>query len=101
MKTIIILIVILLFILLIYKRRINEPFINDYLLITSDADILNETYPKLLIGGIQIAHHAKLDRQNRVETLTIDPPLPELGETVCNKVICPPSLSEISCWKCY
>ena len=102
MWLILLVIIILLIIVINYHQKFNlkEPFINDYLIIASDADIYNETYPKRFISAIQIGRHAKLDHQGRIETLTIEPPLPELGETVCNRVTCPPYLKDIYCWKC-
>ena len=98
--TIIILIIILLIILLTYKISNKEYFIDDYLRFASNPVIFNESYPKKFIRAIQVGYHAKLDHQNRVETITIGPPLPESGETECHRVVCPPALSDIICWKC-
>jgi hypothetical protein len=48
-----------------------------------------------------IAENVRLDKFNRVQGLTVSPPLPKRGEIDCIRVICKNHFpSNVKCWKC-
>ena len=102
MNKIIFLIIIVIAIIVLFKKKQYEGFgVKDYLILTENPIILNEIQGRGLYRTVGIKSHLKIDKQGRVEKITYDPPLPESGETTCQKVQCPSWYDDVVCWKCY
>lgn len=50
---------------------------------------------------INVGKHARISKQNTVESISMKKPLPKSGETRCVKTECPNYLSgDVYCWRC-
>ena len=48
-----------------------------------------------------LAKHARLNKFNRIDILTLKPPQPRTGESQCYTVLCPPWMPDnVVCYKC-
>jgi|688.fasta_scaffold804238_1 hypothetical protein len=55
-------------------------------------------YATRLLG---IAKHVKLNKFNRIDSIHVKPPVPKIGESKCNKIVCPKWIPENTiCYKC-
>ncbi|ARF09609.1 hypothetical protein Indivirus_1_232 [Indivirus ILV1] len=53
------------------------------------------------IQSLDITKHIKLNKFNRIDSKTVFPPHPKIGESKCNKVTCPSWIYENAiCYKC-
>lgn len=58
-----------------------------------------ETFDLTRITGA--AKHIRLNRYNRIDSITLKEPHPKTGETYCSRVICPSWIPDNAiCWKC-
>lgn len=101
MNNFIIITIIAIAIILLFKKQYEGFGVKDYSLLTANPIIINEIQGRSLLRTIGIKYHLKMDKQGRVEKITYDPPLPESGETDCQRVQCPSWYNDVICWKCY
>ena len=48
-----------------------------------------------------VAKHVKLNKFNRIENISVKPPIPNTGETECVETECPNYITSNSiCWRC-
>jgi hypothetical protein len=99
-----IILIVIIVILIIYLNHYNQvehaSFMLDQLRILQNPETLNEIDARVYSRVSAIDHHAKIDKNGRIEHITYQKPSPENGEQSCYKVDCPSWITNIICWKC-